>query len=289
MTLSGEGLSGVNWWEGKDMIHDGAGKQGVSAALQVWAVHGVPEVTPGMSVAELVAQYAGALHDGDVVVVTSKIVSKAEGRVVRADDREAAITSQTVREVARRDRVDGPPLRIVENPLGLVMAAAGVDSSNTSEGTVLLLPEDPDYSARQIREFLWEKRTVNVAVIVSDTVGRPWRSGQTDIAIGVAGMQPWRDYRGQVDQAGRALHVTMSVIVDELAAASDVVRGKNNGRPLAVVRGVSEDVLPPGDHGPGARSLVRLGEDDLFARGSKEAFDEGFAAGLRARERRAPQ
>lgn len=243
---------------------------------------GFPEIVPGDDIGDLICASSMALTHGDIIAVTSKIVSKAEGRIVAADDREAAIDSQTVRIVAQRARPDGTSLRIVENPLGLVMAAAGVDASNTPAGTVLLLPTDPDASARAIRSTIANKRGVNVAVIITDTVGRPWRAGLTDIAIGAAGILPIIDYRGHQDTAGRELSVTQTALIDELASASEIVRGKTDGRPIAVIRGLGGAVLPPGDDGAGARQLIRLGPDDMFAQGSQEAFDAGYAAGFAA-------
>ena len=148
---------------------------------RVWAVPGLPEVQRGDDLAKMIAAAEPGLADGDVLLVTSKIVSKAEGRVVEAADREAAIDAETVRVVARRG-----PLRIVENRQGLVMAAAGVDASNTPSGTVLLLPEDPDASARAIRDGLRDALGIDVGVLVTDTFGRPWRAGLTDVAIGAA-------------------------------------------------------------------------------------------------------
>ncbi|WP_035833525.1 coenzyme F420-0:L-glutamate ligase [Jonesia quinghaiensis] len=250
--------------------------------FHVSAPVGLPEIVPGDDIGGLVCHSSMPLADGDIVAVTSKIVSKAEGRIVAADDREAAIDSQTVRIVAQRMRPDGTSLRIVENPLGLVMAAAGVDASNTPAGTVLLLPSDPDASARTIRATIAALRGVNVAVIITDTVGRPWRAGLTDIAIGAAGILPIVDYRGHQDTAGRELSVTQTALIDELASASEIVRGKTDGRPIAVIRGLAGAVLPAGNDGEGARQLVRLGPDDLFAQGSQEAFDAGYAAGLAA-------
>lgn len=158
---------------------------------RVWAVAGLPEVQDGDDIAKLIAAAEPGLADGDVLLVTSKIVSKAEGRIVRADDREAAIDAETVRVVARRGT-----LRIVENRQGLIMAAAGVDASNTPSGTVLLLPEDPDASARVIRDGLRDALGVEVGVVVTDTFGRPWRAGLTDVAIGAAGVRVLDDLRG---------------------------------------------------------------------------------------------
>ncbi len=249
--------------------------------LEVWAPTGMPEVVPGDDLAGLVGDVLaadGGVADGDVVVVTSKVVSKAEGRVVAAADREQAITDETVRVVATRARPDGrPPLRIVENRLGLVMAAAGVDASNTPEGTVLLLPEDPDASARSLRLALAERFGVRVAVVVTDTVGRPWREGLVDIAIGAAGLAVLDDLRGGRDVHGRELSVTVTAIADEVASAAELVRGKAAGRPVAVVRGLGRHVTD--DDGPGARAMVRPSESDLFREGSAEAYARGLSAG----------
>jgi coenzyme F420-0:L-glutamate ligase / coenzyme F420-1:gamma-L-glutamate ligase len=252
------------------------------ARLEVWAPDGIGEVTSGADLAALVGdalQEAGGVADGDVVVVTSKVVSKAEGRVVAAADREDAITAETVRLVARRE-TPGGVLRIVENRLGLVMAAAGVDASNTPEGTVLLLPEDPDASARSLRAALARRFGARLAVVVTDTVGRPWRAGLTDIAIGAAGLAVVDDLRGGTDSHGRELTVTVTAVADEVAAASELVRGKAAGRPVAVVRGLGRYVLD--DDGPGARALVRPADQDMFRLGSAEAWQEGYAAGRAA-------
>ncbi|MEU6773438.1 coenzyme F420-0:L-glutamate ligase [Streptomyces sp. NPDC046759] len=233
----------------------------------VRALSGIPEVQPGDDLAKLIAAAEPGLADGDVLLVTSKIVSKAEGRVVRAADREAAIDTETVRVVARRGA-----LRIVENRQGLVMAAAGVDASNTPAGTVLLLPEDPDASARAIRAGLREALGVDVGVVVTDTFGRPWRSGLTDVAIGAAGVRVLDDLRGGTDAHGNPLSATVVATADELAAAGDLVKGKAAGRPVAVVRGLPH-VLDGAD-GEGARALVRTARDDMFRLGTSEAVRE---------------
>ncbi|MCV2396044.1 coenzyme F420-0:L-glutamate ligase [Actinotalea sp. M2MS4P-6] len=248
--------------------------------LTVWAPDGLPEIRPGDDLGAMVADLlAGDLEDGDIVLVTSKVVSKAEGRVLAAEDREQAITDQTVRVVATREHARGV-LRIVENPQGLVMAAAGVDASNTPEGTVLLLPEDPDASARGLRAALRGRTGLTLAVVVTDTAGRAWRDGLVDIAIGAAGLAVTDDLRGTVDSHGRRLDVTVTAVADEVAAASELVRGKATGRPVAVLRGLAQHVTE--DDGPGARALVRTGPDDLFRLGTREARDEGFDAGRRA-------
>ncbi|MEU6817320.1 coenzyme F420-0:L-glutamate ligase [Streptomyces sp. NPDC046860] len=242
------------------------------SGYRVWAPSGLPEVAPGDDLAKLIAAAEPGLADGDVLLVTSKIVSKAEGRIVRAADREAAIDAETVRVVARRG-----PLRIVENRQGLVMAAAGVDASNTAEGTVLLLPEDPDASARAIREGLREALGVTVGVVVTDTFGRPWRAGLTDVAIGAAGLRVLDDLRGGTDAHGNPLSATVVATADELASAGDLVKGKAAGLPVAVVRGLPHVVTDAGGQGEGARALVRSARDDMFRLGTSEAVREAVS------------
>lgn len=184
-------------------------------SYEVRALAGIPEVRPGDDLAALIAAASPGLLDGDVLLVTSKIVSKAEGRIVMASSREEAIDAETVRVVARRGA-----LRIVEDRRGLVMAAAGVDASNTEPGTVLLLPEDPDASAARIRAGVRELLSVDVGVIVTDTFGRPWRTGLTDVAIGAAGVRVLDDLRGGTDAHGNPLSATVVATADELAAAA---------------------------------------------------------------------
>src|SRR5690554_6815046 len=244
--------------------------------MQVWAIEGIPEIVPGDNLATIIGDRLerDQPEDGDIFVVTSKIVSKAEGRVVEAKDREQAITDETVRLVASREHPGGVT-RIVENRLGLVMAAAGVDSSNTADGTVLLLPVDPDKSAKTIADELRERFGARIGVIVSDTLGRPWRLGQTDTAIGAAGIRVFEDLRGSTDAGGRPLEATITAVADELAAAADLVKGKAAGLPVAVVRGMGHLV---GDIDlPGASALVRSADQDMFRLGS----DEAYAAGVR--------
>ncbi|MFJ5643224.1 coenzyme F420-0:L-glutamate ligase [Streptomyces sp. NPDC093223] len=236
---------------------------------RVWALAGLPEVQQGDDLAKLIAAAGPGLADGDVVIVTSKIVSKAEGRLVEASDREAAIDAETVRVVARRGS-----LRIVENRQGLVMAAAGVDASNTPAGTVLLLPEDPDASARAIRAGLRDTLGVNVGVVVTDTFGRPWRAGLTDVTIGAAGVRVLDDLRGGVDAHGNPLVATVVATADELASAGDLVKGKAAGLPVAVVRGLGHLVAGAADDGEGARALVRDAASDMFRLGTSEAVRE---------------
>ncbi|MFI7240371.1 coenzyme F420-0:L-glutamate ligase [Streptomyces cyaneofuscatus] len=260
----------------------GCGADGGSApSFRVWALGGIPEVRAGDDLAKLIAGAEPGLVDGDVLLVTSKIVSKAEGRIVQAADREAAIDAETVRVVARRGA-----LRIVENRQGLVMAAAGVDASNTPAGTVLLLPEDPDASARAIRDGLRDTLGVEIGVVVTDTFGRPWRNGLTDVAIGAAGVRVLDDLRGGTDAYGNPLSATVVATADELAAAGDLVKGKAAGLPVAVVRGLPHVVSPgPEDQGdPGARALVRGAADDMFRLGTSEAVREAVTLRRTVRE-----
>ncbi|MFI9464310.1 coenzyme F420-0:L-glutamate ligase [Streptomyces xiamenensis] len=250
--------------------------------LRLWALPGIPEVNPGDSLAELIATAVGAgdtpgLADGDILLVTSKIVSKAEGRVLQADDREAAIDAETVRLVARRGAT-----RIVETRHGLVMAAAGVDASNTSKGTVLLLPEDSDASAARLRRGLRDLLSVDVGVIVTDTFGRPWREGLTDVAIGASGVEVLDDLRGGTDTHGNPLGMTITALADELAGAGDLVKGKTSGLPVAVVRGLAHRTDP--DSPETARALIRDASLDMFRLGTSEAIREAVTQRRTVRE-----
>ncbi|MFD7494770.1 coenzyme F420-0:L-glutamate ligase [Streptomyces sp. NPDC059832] len=251
---------------------------GAAPSYRVRALPGMPEVRAGDDLAKLIAATGPGLVDGDVLLVTSKIVSKAEGRIVEATDREAAIDAETVRVVARRGA-----LRIVENRQGLVMAAAGVDASNTPAGTVLLLPEDPDASARAIRDGLRDTLGVEVGVVVTDTFGRPWRNGLTDVAIGAAGVRVLDDLRGGTDAYGNALSATVVATADELASAGDLVKGKADGLPVAVVRGLGH-VVDPADTAGGARAMVRVAADDMFRLGTSEAVREAVTLRRTVRE-----
>ncbi|WP_205649376.1 coenzyme F420-0:L-glutamate ligase [Agromyces sp. LHK192] len=244
--------------------------------FSVDGVEGIGEIEPGADLAAILAAVAD-LEDGDILVVTSKIVSKAEGRIVEAADREQAITDETVRVVATRE-YEGGVTRIVENRQGIIGAAAGVDASNAPDGTVLLLPVDPDASARALATGLRALTGKHVGVILSDTLGRPWRDGQTDIAIGAAGVHVFDDLRGQVDAAGKPLMVTMPCVADELAGAGELVKGKSAGVPVAIVRGLGHYVGALDL--PGARSIQRPADRDLFRIGADEAYDEGYRAGF---------
>ncbi|MFE3115837.1 coenzyme F420-0:L-glutamate ligase [Streptomyces niveus] len=246
------------------------------ASYGVRALAGLPEVRAGDDLAKLIVAAGPGLVDGDILLVTSKIVSKAEGRIVEAPDREAAIDAETVRVVARRG-----PLRIVETRQGLVMAAAGVDASNTPPGTALLLPEDSDASARAIRDGLRDALGVDVGVLVTDTFGRPWRNGLTDVAIGAAGVRVLDDLRGGTDTHGNPLSATVVALADELAAAGDLVKGKSAGLPVAVVSGLGRLV---GETADDARAMVRVAADDMFRLGTSEAVREAVTQRRTVRE-----
>ena len=231
---------------------------------------GLPEIREGDDLAALVAA-AIELEDGDVVVLAQKVVSKSEGRVVSladvepserareiAGDEDARRIEVILREAARVVRVR-PPLVIAETTHGFICASAGVDSSNAPEaGMLVLLPEDPDASAQRIRERLRELTSHDVAVLISDSFGRPWRQGTTDVALGAAGLQVLLDLRGRRDRAGYQLHYTMIAVADEIAAAAELAMGKTDGIPVVVVRGL--DVAGEGR----ARELVIPEERDLF-------------------------
>jgi coenzyme F420-0:L-glutamate ligase/coenzyme F420-1:gamma-L-glutamate ligase len=243
-----------------------SGPMPVPPPLSVLPVTGLPEIGAGADLAALITDAAPGLLEGDILVVTSKIVSKAEGRVVTGD-REAAIDAEAVRVVARRG-----PTRIVTTRHGLVLAAAGVDASNTAPGTLVLLPIDPDDSARKLRRAIAERRGITVGVIITDTLGRPWRTGQTDTAIGAAGVLPLRDHRGQVDTFGNPLEVTVAAVADEIAAAADLVKGKTSQIPVAIARGLPE--LVTAEDGPGAAALIRPAAEDMFRLGAADVLAE---------------
>jgi coenzyme F420-0:L-glutamate ligase/coenzyme F420-1:gamma-L-glutamate ligase len=268
-------------------VSDRSGSAGsASDRMSVWSIAGIPEITAGDDLVAIVADaVAGDIADGDIIVVSSKVVSKAEGRMIAAADREQAITDETVRVVATR-AYPGGVTRIVENRLGIVQAAAGVDASNVPDGHVLLLPVDPDASARALVAGIAERLSVRVGVVISDTLGRAWRLGQTDAAIGAAGVTVLDDLRGTTDADGRALSVTMPAVADEIAAAADLVRGKADARPVAVLRGL-EHLVASASAGSaaetkGARALVRSTDEDMFRLGSDEAYDEGYRDGYDA-------
>lgn len=234
---------------------------------EMWGVSGIGEVQPGDDLAALIVTAEPTLRDGDIVVVTSKVVSKAEGRVVQLD-RDKAIDDESVRVVAARGAT-----RIVETRHGFVLAAAGVDASNVPDGTVALLPEDPDASARAIRAGIRERLGVQVGVVVTDTFGRPWRNGLVDVAVGAAGVRVLDDHRGRVDGHGHTLEMTVTAVADEIAAAAELVKGKLAQVPVAVVRGL--DVI---DADGTARDLVRPAADDMFRLGTREAAREAVTS-----------
>lgn len=239
----------------------------MAGSLTVLAPDGVPEIGAGDDLAAVLLGALGPeqVADGDVLVVTSKIVSKAEGRVVTGE-REEWIDRESVRLVAVRGAT-----RIVRNRLGLTMAAAGIDASNVASGSVVLLPEDPDASARALRRAVAERTGANVGVVVTDTAGRAWREGQTDIAVGAAGLTVLESFAGRVDAHGNELAVTAPAVADEIASAVELAQGKLGARPFALVRGRADLVLPAGEDGPGAAALIRAEGADLFGYGAREA------------------
>jgi coenzyme F420-0:L-glutamate ligase / coenzyme F420-1:gamma-L-glutamate ligase len=257
--------------------------------LQIAPVHGIGEITPSTDLAAVIAT---ALRDvfwpdgsrgvasGDIVVVTSKVVSKAEGRILPADQRDAALAAESTAIVASKETPRGTTM-IVRTHHGLVLAAAGIDASNAPEGMILLLPRDPDASARQLRSRLTEATGCRLAVMITDTLGRPWREGLTDCAIGLAGLEPLADLRGDLDASGRPMEATVLAMADEIAAAADLVKGKVSGVPVAIVRGYGDLVS---DHdGPGASALVRPLQEDLFPMGTAEALLTGRRSAMSQR------
>jgi len=230
------------------------------ASLLVFGVTGLGEIAPGDDLASLIAEQA-ALIDGDVVVVTQKIVSKAEGRVVAVDPDDAAARRELAeREAVRVLRRRGD-LVITETHHGFVCANSGVDLSNMADGYAALLPIDPDRSARRIRDGLRARTRCELGVIVSDTFGRAWRRGVTDVAIGSAGLRGIVDLRGSTDAMGRTLVATEICVVDEIAGAAELVMGKAAGVPVAVVRGLDPSVFGAGSV---REQVVRPHAEDLF-------------------------
>ncbi|HEY1571389.1 MAG TPA: coenzyme F420-0:L-glutamate ligase [Pseudonocardiaceae bacterium] len=244
-----------------------------SGRLELLPVTGLPEFRPGDDIAAAIAAAAPWLRDGDVLVVTSKAFSKVEGRLVDVP------ADPSLREAARRDLVASEAVRVVarfanfmitENSLGVVQAASGVDASNVASGEVALLPVDPDASAARLRTGLLALLGVDVAVVVTDTMGRAWRIGQTDAAIGSAGLTVLHRYAGTIDGQGNELAVTEVAVADEIASAADLVKGKLGRVPAVVVRGLSTV-----DDGSVARDLVRPVAEDLFRLGTNEALAQG--------------
>lgn len=248
-------------------------EHGTAERIEILPVMGLPEFRPGDDLAEAIASAAPWLRDGDVVVVTSKVVSKCEGRIVASpsdpDERDALrrnlIDSEAVRVLARKGRT-----LITANRWGLVQAAAGVDGSNVGSTELALLPDDPDGSAARLRAELRNKLNIDAAIVITDTMGRAWRNGQTDAAIGSSGLPVLHSYAGAVDNHGNELLVTEVGVADEIAAAADLVKGKLTAVPVAVVRGLSLI-----DDGSTAKQLLRGGDDDLFWLGTAESIDAG--------------
>lgn len=233
----------------------------MTRGLEIRPVAGIGEVRPGDDLAALLAEAIDDLRDGDVVVVTQKVVSKAEAQLVPIDPNDPAskakiVEGESVRVLRRRGE-----MVISETRHGFICANAGVDLSNVEQGWAALLPEDPDRSARRIRDALRARLGVSVAIIISDTFGRTWRRGLTDVAIGCAGLRPIVDLRGTPDSFGRDLVVTEVCVADELAAAAELVMGKATGTCAAVVRGVDPAWFGRGDI---AHDVVRPAGEDLF-------------------------
>ena len=230
--------------------------------LTIHPLKGIPEVTEGADLAELILEAIGrsglAPQDGDVLAITHKVVSKAEGAVERLGDEEGAYRAVVLREAHQVIRQRGRTI-IAQTEHGFICANAGVDRSNAAPGTAVLLPRDPDRSAHRIRQTLQARTGVDLAVVVSDTFGRPWRKGLVDVAIGVSGVEAILDLAGTLDGGGRELHVTAIAIVDEIAAAADLVMGKADRIPAALLRGLD---IPRGEGR--AADLVRSAQDDLF-------------------------
>lgn len=224
--------------------------------ISITPLRGIPEVRPGDDLGALIADAAGheALEEGDVLVVAHKVVSKAEGRLLPGSDRRVAALAESVRVLRRQKE-----MVISETRHGFVCANAGVDASNVEGDNVVLLPLDPDLSARRLRAQLENLLGVEVAVIVSDTFGRAWRIGQTNVAIGVAGLEPFIDYRGTTDTQGRDLSATRICVADELAGAAEMVMGKTTGNCAAIVRGAPV-ILGRG----AATEIARPPHEDLF-------------------------
>ncbi len=243
--------------------------------FSVLPVRGIPEVRPGDDIVGLIAEAAPWLADNDILVVTSKIVSKAEGQLAdvptagpeREAAREEVLRSETARIVATRGQT-----RIVQTHHGFVMASAGIDNSNVDRSQLVLLPKDPDGSARSLRAAFRERHGLDVAVIISDTAGRPWRNGLVDMALGCAGIAPLRDHRGEIDPHGNELQITQMAVADEIAAAAELVKGKVDRVPVAVVRGLITRTTDAAGIVP---TLVRDAASDLFSLGTAEAIELG--------------
>ena len=232
--------------------------------ITIRGVAGLPQINAGDDLATLVAAHT-SIVDGDIVVITSKIVSKAEDRLVPALDRVDAIAAEAQRVVAQRGRTS-----IVETRHGFIMAAAGVDMSDVPHGFAALLPLDPDASARKIRGDIQKALGITIGVIITDTFGRAWRDGLVDMAIGAAGIQVLNDFRGRVDGAGNLLEATVMATVDEIASASELVRQKLTQSPVAIISGINHFVTS--EDGPGVSALIRKSKDDWFRLGHREAI-----------------
>jgi coenzyme F420-0:L-glutamate ligase/coenzyme F420-1:gamma-L-glutamate ligase len=247
----------------------------LKGGYSVFPIIGIPEINPGDDLFKLLltAIEAGpGLEPFDIIVITSKIVSKAEGQIFAGNTRDAAIEEETVRVLAQRGST-----KIVQTHHGLIMAAAGVDASNAPAGTVLKLPVDCDASARRLRKA-FSGYVSPIGIIITDTMGRAWRLGLTDNAIGIAGVVTLLDYRGKKDAQGRTLEMTITAICDEIASAAELVKGKLDGIPVVVFRGLKTFVID--EDGPGAQSIIRPSDEDMFGLGTQAAQEKGYKKGF---------
>lgn len=231
--------------------------------ISITGLLGIPEISTGDDLALVISNLDFEFQSGDILVITSKIVSKSEGRLIAADDRKAATRNESKRILAQRGETV-----ISETHHGFVMAAAGVDMSDVPAGFVALLPENPDESARRIKTYFQSNLGINLGVVITDTFGRAWRDGLIDLAIGVAGLPPLIDHRGRIDQAGHTLEASITALVDEIASASELVRTKLSRVPAAVIRGLSDFVST--EHGVGIKPLLRSPQTDWFRYGHRE-------------------
>ena len=269
-----------------------------NGTVVAFPIRDLPEFRPGDDIGSTIVKVCQdqgvSIGSDDVIVIASKIVAKAENRFVAAHLREQALADETVRQVAARWLPElGRATRVVQTRSGPILVAAGIDASDVpsdSDGSerVLLLPAEPDDSARRIRAAIVAATGVRPAVLVTDTAGRPWRLGVSDFALGAAGLTVLDDRRGTLDRDGRVMGVTVRALADEIAAFADLAKGKGAGTPVAVVRGLAHLVID--DDGPGAQSLVRFGPTDWFAHGSDEAVRAalGLRQGPMAEEVRPP-
>ncbi|MEO8850739.1 MAG: coenzyme F420-0:L-glutamate ligase [Allobranchiibius sp.] len=248
------------------------------AGVSIMGVPGLPEILAGDDLVELIvaalSSVGRSVQDGDIVVVTSKVVSKALGLQAEPIDRAALVIAESTAVVAERRTADSVT-RVVAARSGPVMAGAGIDASNAGDDLLLLLPRDPDAAAADLHRQFAARTSARLAVLLSDTSGRPWRAGLTDFALGCSGLMTLDDLRGHADADGRDMAVTVRCLADEIAAAADLVKGKIDRVPVAIIRGLAHLVVPPDADTP-ARNLVRTGPSDWFALGRAEAVRDAL-------------